>query len=76
MSEEAEAGEALAEAVLAGGEEARVAAKVILEELCPDKRDPCECEHKQGGRALCGVWGSVRMQCSLQPTACAAPSAS
>lgn len=40
-----EAGQALADALVAGGRRARLAAKVVLEKVCPDESDPCE----QGG---------------------------
>lgn len=56
MSPESAAGEALADAVLAGGEKARVATRVMLNYLCPDDRDPCEREQGAGvGWAAGGV---------------------
>lgn len=42
MPQETEAGKVLADAVLAGGEQARVAARVILKKVCVDERDPGE----------------------------------
>ena len=38
----AEAGEALADALVEGGKQAHVAAKAMLKEFCPDETDPCE----------------------------------